>query len=527
MLKGMLMKKMFLLVFILVTLDVMAQTPSKGQETAGNSPVKPRLVVAIIADQFRYDYLLRFGSEYSEGLKQLMTRGAVFTNAHYEHFPTFTSVGHAAFLSGALPSVTGIIGNSWYDRYSGKPVQSASDSSVQQVGGAGGPGSSPRNLLVNTIGDELKIAGESRNRVLGISLKDYSGILASGHMADAVYWFDGRSGNFVSSTYYLKELPAWVKEFNAGQPADRYKGMEWQGTKLSTETGPKLYGMLQFTPFGNELIEQMAEAAIKTEQLGQDADTDLLVLSFSSNDYVGHNNGPDSAQVRDISIATDRLLGKLFKFIDAQVGMSNVTVVFAADHGVAPMPEANAERKLPGGRIAPASVLTAAKDALFDKYGEGNWIVAAPEEAIYLDWNLIKSKNLSGQEVAAEAAKAIQALPHVFRVYTREQLTTGVPAGDRVGRRIVNSYSFRRGPDLYVLLDPYYFFGAGRSTTHGSPFGYDSHVPVIFMGPGIKAGRFNATIAVNDVAPTLATMLGIETPSGSEGRVLSEIFETK
>jgi predicted AlkP superfamily pyrophosphatase or phosphodiesterase len=521
------MKKLIWIVFILVTLEVIAEVPTKVQQAADNQSVRPKLVVVIVADQFRYDYLLRFASEYREGMKQLVTRGAVFTNAHYEHFPTLTAVGHAALLSGAFPSVTGIIGNSWYDRYKSRIVQAASDSAVQLVGAAGGPGSSPRNLLVSTVGDELKIAGQGRNRVLGLSLKDYSGILASGHMADAVYWLDGRSGNFVSSTYYIKELPAWVQAFNAGRPADQYKGREWQGTKLSSETGPKLYGMLQFTPFGNELLEKMAEAAIKAEQLGRDADTDLLVLSFSSNDYIGHSHGPDSVQVRDVCLATDLLLGKLFKFIDAQVGMSNVAVVFAADHGVAPMPEVNAERKMPGGRVAAATVLTAVKNALVEKYGDGNWIAAAPEEAIYLDWNLIRAKKLTEQEVAAEAAKAIQALPHVFRVYTREQITKGVPAGDRVGRRIVNSYSFGRGPDLCVLLDPYYFFGAGRSTTHGTPFGYDSHVPVIFMGPGIKAGRFDGTIAVNDIAPTLATMLGIETPSGSEGRVLSEIFGMK
>jgi hypothetical protein len=521
------MKKLVLLIYALVSLEVFAQAPGKAVKPAVPVATKPKLVVAIVADQFRYDYLLRFANEYKEGLKRLMTQGAVFTNAQYEHFPTFTSVGHAAFLSGALPSVSGIIGNQWYDRYSRKPVPSAADSTVQQVGGAAKSGSSPRNLLVSTVGDELKIAGQGRNRVIGISLKDYSGILASGHMANAVYWFDGMAGDFVTSTYYVQELPTWVKEFNAARPADRFKGLEWQGTKLAPEAGPGLYGKLASTAFGNELIEQLAEAAIKGEQLGRDADTDLLVLSFSANDYVGHYNGPDSAQVREVSIATDRQLGKLFQFMDSQIGMANVTVVFAADHGVAPMPEANAARKQPGGRIAFATVRNAVQKGLQELYGEGNWIVGAPEESIYLDWDLIKSKKLRSEEVTAEAAKIIQAMPHVMRVFTREQLLNGGGPDDIVGRRVRNSYSAARGADLYVVLEPYFIFSGPGMTTHGTPFVYDTHVPVIFMGAGIKAGRFNGKIAVNDIAPTLATILGIEIPSGSEGRILSEILDEK
>jgi len=518
------MKKLVLLIFILVSLEVSAQTPVKTEAVPGKQPAKPKLVVAIIADQFRYDYLTRFGSEYKEGLRQLLTRGAVFTNARYEHFPTFTSVGHAAFLTGAFPSVNGIIGNTWYNRSIGKTIPSAQDTSVQQVGGGGGVGSSPQNLLVSTLGDEIKIAGQGKNRVIGISFKDYSGILASGRMADGVYWFDDKTGNFVTSSYYMAELPAWVKKLNEAKRADSYKGVEWLGTKLAAETGPKLYGMLRITPFANELIEEMAEAAIKGEKLGLDSDTDLLMLSFSSNDYVGHFNGPDSEQVKAVSVATDRMLGKLFRYLDAQVGMANVTVVFAADHGVAPMPEVNTKRKMPGGRVEVASILNTAKKAITDKFGDGNWIAAAPEEAIYLNWDFIRAKKLDEADVALEAAKAIQSLPHVFRVYTREQLMRGVPAADAIGRRVANGFSYSRGADIYVILDPYYIGMGGGSTTHGTPFGYDTHVPVIFMGPGIKAKRFYTSIAVTDVAPTLATMLGVEIPSGSEGRILSEIF---
>jgi predicted AlkP superfamily pyrophosphatase or phosphodiesterase len=522
-----LMKKLVLVVFALVAIEVFAQTPGSAAKPRPSTAGKPKLVVAIVADQFRYDYLLRFAGDYQEGLNQLLTRGAVFTHAQYEHFPTFTSVGHAALLTGAYPSVNGIIGNSWFDRETGKTVQSAADESVQQVGGAGGRGSSPRNLLVSTLGDEMKMAGQGRNRVIGISLKDYSAILASGHTADAVYWFDTRAGNFVTSSYYIPDLPQWVKEFNAKRPADRYKGMQWMGTKLPEDASPKLYGMLPGTPFGNELIEQLAEDAINVEQLGKDADTDLLVLSFSSNDYVGHNYGPDSDNVRDVSIETDRLLGKLFRFMDARIGMANIMVVFSADHGVSPMPEVNAKRKMPGGRLSFGAIRDAVQKGLQEKFGEGNWILSTPEESIYLNWDLIKSRKLTAEEVAAEAAQVARIQPHVFRVYTRSQLINGFAMTDQVGRRVMNGYSSSRGGDLYVLLEPYFFFGGGSTTTHGSPFGYDTHVPIIFMGPGIKAGRYNGSIAVNDIAPTLATILGVEIPSGSEGRILSEIFEPR
>jgi predicted AlkP superfamily pyrophosphatase or phosphodiesterase len=504
--------------------EVFAQAPKSVQrKPASPAVVKPKLVLAIIVDQFRYDYVLRFGSDYKEGIQQLLVKGAVFTNARYNHFPTFTSVGHAAFLTGAFPSITGIVGNQWYDRSSGKVVRSTSDDSVQLLGGTGGTGSSPRNLLVSTVGDEMKMSNPRQSRVIGISIKDYSAILATGHTADGAYWFDGRSGDFVSSTHYFPDLPEWVKKFNAGRPADRYKGAEWGGNRLPVEIGTKLYATIPGSPFGNSMIEEMAEAAVNGEKLGQHTSPDLLFLSFSSNDYVGHQYGPDSPQVREISISTDLLLGKLFRFLDSHLGMSNVLVVFAADHGIGPMPEANAARKMPGEFLDFAPMRDAVQKALTGKFGEGRWIAATPEEAIYLNWDLIKSRKLTLSEVYREAEQALIAMPHVFRVYTRDRLLSGYAMSDQLGRRVMNSFSASRGADLYVVLDPYYLFGR-ISANHGTPHGYDTHVPVIFMGPGIKAGRYHASIEINDIAPTLATILGIEIPSGSEGRILSEIF---
>lgn len=521
-----LMKKTISILFVLVALQLFPQpftSARSAQAIAGGA--KPKLVLAIVVDQFRYDYLLRFRNEYTAGLEQLLTKGAVFLNARYDHFPTFTAVGHAAFLTGAYPSVNGIIGNQWYDRYSGKIISSAENDSVNIVGGTEGTGgSSPHNLLVSTVGDEMKIASNGQCKVFGISLKDYSGIMASGRMADAVIWFDYKTGNFVSSTYYVSDLPDWAKTLNAKRLPDRYKGMEWLGTKLEAEPGTKLNTALFSTAFGSEMMEEIAEAAIKGEQLGQRSQTDLLVLSFSANDYVGHQFGPDSAQVHEMAIATDRLLGKLFAFLDAQVGMANVTVVLTADHGVDPMPEVNAERKMPSGRIDFSSICNAIQKALVKKFGRGQWITSTPEDSIYLNWKLIDSKKLSHEAVERVAAQAALGTPHVFRVYTREQLLKGFEMGDSIGRRIMHGFSERRGADLYVLLDPYYL-SVTKGTSHGTPFGYDTHVPLIFMGPGIKAGKHGNSIVINDVAPTLATILDIEIPSGSEGRILTEILD--
>ncbi len=491
--------------------------------SVGAAAPKPKLVLAIAVDQFRYDYLLRFRGEYKEGLDQLLTRGAVFTNAYYEHFPTVTAVGHSTLLSGALPSISGIVGNDWYERETGKTVTSVSDDSVKVLGGTGDGGASPRRLLVSTVGDELKIADDSRSRVIGISIKDRSAILPPGHMANGAFWFDSKNGNFVSSTYYFSELPNWASEFNARHPANRYEGATWMNQNMPSEPGPKLYDAVLDTPFANELIEQFAERAVEGEKLGGRGVTDLLAISFSANDYVGHRVGPDAPEVHDISVKTDQVIGKLFRYLDERVGMQNVVVVFTADHGVAPLPEVNQERRMPGGRMAAGVVKDTVQAALVKKYGDGKWIVSPGEYAIYLNLDLIHQKNLDRAAVNQAAAEAILALPHVERVYTREQLMHGAVQNDLVGHRLMNSFHMQRGADLFVVLEPYWLSGA-HGTSHGTPYGYDTHVPVIFMGPGIKAGRFDKTIAVNDIAPTLATMLEIETPSGSSGRVLDEIF---
>jgi len=504
------MKK--ILVFALVAATILAAPPRK-----------PKLVLAIVIDQFRYDYLTRFRGEYKAGFERLLSKGAVFTNARYEHYPTVTAIGHSTILSGATPSISGIIGNDWYDRDEGAKVTSVSDSRTQLLGGGGGIGSSPERLLVDTVGDELKMADGGKSRVFGISLKDRAAILPAGHMADGAFWFDTKTGNFVSSSYYFPDLPGWVKDFNASRPADKFVGSVWLNHTMTSDL-KKLYPAEDSSPYGNELIEALAERMLSAEQLGKRGVTDLLSVSFSSNDYVGHEFGPDSPEVHEMAVRTDALLEKLFQAVDRQVGLENVLVVLTADHGVGPNPEVNRERKMPGGRVLTGTVSKAVVAALVKKYGEGDWVLTEADSALYLNLPLIEQKNLDRAEVGRIAAQGAMAVPHVFRVFTREQLNSGVAMDDFVGRRAQNGYYVRRGPDIEVMLEPYWIFGKGKAT-HSTTFSYDSHVPVIFMGQGIRPGRYSSTIAVNDIAPTLATLLDVETPAGSVGRVLTEMFD--
>jgi predicted AlkP superfamily pyrophosphatase or phosphodiesterase len=486
---------------------------------------KPKLIVAVVVDQFRYDYLLRFRPAYHGGLEQLLTKGAVFTNAQYIHFPTVTAVGHSTVLSGATPAMSGIVANEWWQRdakKADKQVTSVSDPEETLLGGSG-QSSSPKRLLVSTVGDQMHAAVPG-TIVVSISLKDRAAILPGGRSADGAYWFDNKSGGFVSSSYYFKDLPGWAKDFNKSRPADKYAGKEWMG-KTFAGPGEELNASLAASPWGNELIEAFAERAVASEKIGQRGVTDLLAVSFSSNDYVGHAMGPDDPQVQDMATRTDMLLGQFFSYLDKTVGMKDVLVVFTADHGVAPLPEVQAQRRMPGGRFPNAVVEKTIQAAMEKKFGQGNWVTRSVEggNMIYLNLELIQEKGLNRSVATDAAAEAARGIPHIFRAYTRDQIMNNRVDNDSAGMRVKNGYYPGRGADVVVIQEPYWLFGA-KGTSHGTPFDYDTHVPVIFMGPGIKAGKYYGTIAVNDIAPTLATLMEVEIPSGNVGRVLAEMF---
>ncbi len=485
---------------------------AQAPQAAGARPAaaKPKLVVLIAVDQMRYDYLTRFYSEYKGGLKRLVDQGAVFTQAYYEHMPTVTAVGHSIMLTGAMPAASGIVGNEWLDRETGKQVTSVSDTDVKALGADSRQGASPHRLLVSTFGDELKMSGKARSKVVGVSIKDRSAILPAGRMADGAYWFDKPSGNFISSTWYFDDLPVWVKLFNEKKAIDQWKGTDGYATMAETD-------------HGNDVVELFAEAAIDGENLGRNGGTDLLTMSFSANDTVGHAKGPDSPELKAITLHTDKVLTRFFDFLDKKIGMSKVLVVLTADHGVAPLPEVSKGRKMPGGRMTEKTVLDAVEKALNEKYGEAKWVIGKSGPAPYLDHKLIASSKLELEEVQKTAADAVRNLPHISRVFLREELRRGLAPADYVGLRVQNGFYYQRASDLVVVPEPYWLFEA-KGTSHGTPWNYDAHVPVVFMGPWVKPGKYSGRARVIDIAPTLADLLEVETPSGASGRVLNEMF---
>lgn len=524
------MRRLLLAAVLLLTVSLAADAPRPAQRPATPADPAIRLVLLVSVDQLRPDYLTRFRSEYTGGFARLLTDGASFTDALLEHYPTVTAVGHMAMSTGALPAVSGIIGNDWYDRSAGTSVTSVSDPGSPMVG-AEGTGSSPHRLQVPTIGDEMKSAAAAgaAPKVIGVSLKDRSAILMSGHQADAAIWADGRSGSFVTSTYYGTELPAWAAAFNTRRAFDTFAGRLWEfagaaagpGRTLPAEPGGQLYGAIAGSPFGNQLVTELAVAALEAERLGLRGVTDLLAVSYSSNDSVGHSYGPESPEVRDVSIQTDRLLGDLFARVEATVGLAHTLVVLSADHGVAPLPEDQQARKLPGGRLPGSALFDPIEAALDARYGDAQWILGTAGTSPYLNHAVAAERGVDQAEMRRVAAAAAMGVEQVARVYTREQLIAGDVPPDAIGRRIARSYHLQRSGDLEIVLQPYWIRST-RGTTHGTPYRYDANVPLVFMGPGIRPGTYHHPVAVNDLAPTVAALVGVPAPGGSSGRVLTE-----
>jgi Type I phosphodiesterase / nucleotide pyrophosphatase len=523
------------LTFVLA-LGALISADPRAQQAQGAQDV--RLVLLIAVDQFRYDYLTRFRSDFTGGFKKLLTDGAVFRDAYLEHYPTVTAIGHATMLSGATPSVSGIIGNDWFDRESGKTVASVTDATVKPVGAPDAAAASPRRLLVSTLGDEIKLASGAPKgaadapRVIGVSLKDRSAIMPVGRGADAAYWFDTKSGCFVTSTYYMNEAPAWVRAFNERHLSDSFAGQAWMRVappsailrQLPKEPGSSLNEAVYGSPFGNEMLLDFATAALSQERLGQRGVTDLLSVSFSSTDSVGHTYGPDSPQVRDIAIRTDRVIGQLLERVDKLVGLPHTLIALTSDHGVAPVPETLTQRSLPGGRMTNKELFGAIEQGLASRFGAGQWLMATAGSSPYLNYSLIAQLQLDPTDVRRVAANAALAVPHVARVYTRDQLLRGEVASDLIGRRVLRGFNAQRSGDLEIILEPFWMRQA-TGTTHGSPYNYDAHIPLILMGRRIRPGTYFDQVALNDLAPTLATLIEVEPPAGSSGRVLTEAID--
>ncbi|MEY3667868.1 MAG: hypothetical protein RL572_1408 [Pseudomonadota bacterium] len=492
---------------------------------------RPRLVLTIVVDQMRYDYLQRFGAEFSGGLKRLLEEGAVFTNAHYEAAPTVTAVGHATILSGATPSVSGIPGNAFYDRAAGRQVQSITDVDVSALGEEG-TGASPRRLAVSTVGDELKLSGHG-GKVFGVSMKDRSAILPAGRAADAAYWFGDR-GNIVSSTWYFPALPQWVQDYNATQPAARFGGVEWAGLQLPALNDEDFYARLDETALADELVLEFALLLMEQEDLGSDAATDLLSVSFSATDYLGHSHGIDVPQMRAMMLSVDEKIGRLIDAAQQRAGRNALLVVLTADHGVARRPEDNAADGLPGGRYEARDERRAVEEALDAAFGTGDYVIGSGEMSMYLSRAPHAAAVADGATPPAPVSRAameqvaaatLRQLPKVARVYTRTELESPLFGGDRIDQRVRNGFNALGSGDVIVVHEPGWM-NRPAGTTHGSPWAYDSHVPLIFWGPGslVEPGRYHGVVAIHDIAATLATLLNIALPSGSMGRTLDEML---
>ncbi|HSP61506.1 MAG TPA: alkaline phosphatase family protein [Pyrinomonadaceae bacterium] len=560
---------------------------SQSANQASQNP-RPRLVLLIVVDQFRYDYLNRFGDLFgSRGIGRLMRAGASWTEANFDHVPTFTAPGHAVFMTGASPSQTGIVANEWYERETGRKVKSTTDDSTMMLAGKPNEkGKGPGRLLCSTVGDELRLADRDRSKVIGISAKDRAAILPSGRRANAAYWFSTDNGNIISSTYYFEHLPEWVVRFNNRHLADALFGARWDRllpneaeylrragiddvpwenldkssadtnffphviTGGSTAPDKPFYRALDYTPFSNDMLIAFAESTIANEKLGAGDDTDVLSVSFSANDYVGHRFGPYSQEAMDMTLRVDQQIGKLLDFVDARVGLANTIVIFTADHGASPIPEQAVLQNLAGRRYQKADLLKVAEEGLQARYtrkerpatdylqtfqNKDETEQGLLNSNFYLNRAALQRDGIDLDEAERVLGEAVMKVPGVARYFTRTQLeNNSISSADPVARRVLHGFYSQRSGDVIIVYEPYTIqfdppddpTDPRSSATHGSPYSYDTHVPLIIMGHGFASGRYPQAAAPTDIAPTLAHVLGVEAPSCSVGRVLLEALTT-
>jgi predicted AlkP superfamily pyrophosphatase or phosphodiesterase len=495
----------------------------------------PRLIVILVIDQFREDYLERFRDRFAEGgFRLFLERGAYFPDCNYDYANTRTAPGHATLLTGAYSNGHGIMANEWWDPKKKRMVTSVEDDRTHLVGVEGNAtGASPQNLLASTLGDELKLATEGRARVFGMSLKDRAAVLAAGHAADGAYWIDHKSGAWVTSSYYRKELPKWVADFNASRPS-KYWNREWTDSSGATlgstahrenQDGSQadFYEVVGATPFANDYELEFARELVLYEHLGTGPATDLLTIGLSANDILGHQVGPDSPEMESMILNTDRQLADFFIFLGHQVGLANVWMALAADHGVAPLPSLAAQLHLLGANRNGETLKSQINKHLAAKLGRGG----APAFIEKMDYPLawlneeafaaLKIKEVDGERLVGEAM-----IEEGFRGYfTRAQLAEGAVPGTDVGRRYLNSYSPEGG--WYVMGVPVPFtVGVTEGTNHGSPYAYDTHVPLALYGLAFQTGTYYTHVEPVDLAVTLAALLGINPPTHAVGRVLKE-----
>ncbi|MGN6638817.1 MAG: alkaline phosphatase PafA [Mucilaginibacter sp.] len=562
-------KYLLLVSFAFGALSVSSQTKKKKAATTAAAPVtavsnalpRPKLVVGIVVDQMRWDYLYRFYDRYqNNGFKRLLNEGFTCENTLIDYIPTVTAAGHTCIYTGSVPAIHGIAGNDFIVQATGKSMYCAGDTTVKTVGSTSNAGEmSPRNLLTTTVTDELRLATNFRSKVIGIALKDRGGILPAGHTANAAYWFDDKSGNWITSTYYMKDLPQWLKDFNAQKLAENYLKLDWnplypvdtyvqtlpdnskyegkfKGTDAPTlpVKTSALYkgnvGLIRSTPYGDTFTLDMAIAAINGEQLGQHDVTDFLAVSFSSTDYVGHQFGPNSVEIEDTYLRLDRDFANLFTFLDAKVGKGNYTVFLTADHGAAHNTAFLNDHGVPAGVWDDGATLDSLNKFLAKKYNAEKLVIGLENYQVNLNYKNIKNAKLDEETLKNDCIGFIQKQPGVAYVIDMQKAATAdVPEALRM--RIINGYNPQHSGAIQIILQPGWFTGHGSGdggptgTTHGTWNPYDTHIPLVFMGWGIQHGHLNRETHMTDIAATVAALLHIQMPNGCIGKVIPEVMK--
>lgn len=547
------MKSIYILLLCLPLLAI-----SQTKPAAKSKPLaQPKLVVGVVVDQMRYDYVFRYWNKFSEGgFKRLVNSGFFCKNTNYNYVPTYTGPGHSAIYTGTYPAVNGIIANDWYDAKTGQMVYCTEDKSVKPIGSDSEAGlMSPKNLLVTTIGDELRLNSIQQSKVIGVSLKDRASILPAGHSANAAYWFDGSTGNFISSSHYVNALPQWLNDFNAKKLPTEYLNKGWNTllpiaqytestiddkayestpNKKESPVFPYEYSnyvkkekfeIIGATPHGNSLTKDLAIAALKGEQLGKGKFTDMLCVSFSSTDYVGHSYGPRSIEIEDVYLRLDLDLQELFKALDAQVGVGQYVLFLTADHGAAEVPAYLKEQKIPAGLVNENEIEKQLKSYLFKEYGD-SLVLNSSNQQVFLNRKLINDKKLDLASVQKKAAAFILEMDGIAETYAAEEIKVNSYTNNSFKALLQNGYNFKRSGDVLFRFNVAYFDAVmPKGTTHGAEFSYDTHVPLLFMGWGIKQGSTVESINITDIAPTVCSLLNIPFPNGCTGKPIKAILD--
>ena len=544
-----------ILCFAVLSFNSYAQVPKAVQSS---TPPKPKLIVGIVVDQMRWDYINQFKPYFTtqQGFMRFVNEGASCNHNFIPYVPTVTACGHTAVYTGSTPALHGITGNQWYDNYKQRNVYCVEDPTVQSIGIENSPAGkmSPVNVWTSTIGDEIKLANNFKSKVIGISIKDRGAIIPAGHSADGAFWYDSKSGNFISSTYYGKQLPAWVTAFNAKHRVDSFYAKGWDlslpksiyetncdGDNNPYEATPlgadqkgfpytlsqfigKDYGKIASTPYGNNLIVELAEQALINEKMGTDDRPDLLAISFSSPDYIGHSFGPNSWETLDGYIKLDALIAQLFASLDKQVGKNNYTVFLTADHAVANIPDFAKKHKIPGGLISEAGLKKELGQVLLKNGMNERLIAAIGEYNIHFNHPLMDSLEVDQEDLVKIVQQYIEQKPGILQVVeSREAAEAPLPSELR--ERIVNGYNPQRSGDLFIVTKSGYMDGYPTGTNHGVFYNYDAHIPLLWYGNGIKKGQVHSVNYMTDIAPTLSSLLGIQMPSGSIGKPILEVLK--